>query len=136
MKGDFSHGDQKAARLVASALREDASAHEAGDFGAIGEQMDRIHGEVLALCGDLSDGISIGITFWDDWADARNHEWMYHEGIGQDDWPRLARHVADAIESGAPITDPILVRQYSSADRPGLLTRILGRLRRSRSGAD
>jgi catechol 2,3-dioxygenase-like lactoylglutathione lyase family enzyme len=61
------------------------------------------------------------------WADFRNHAWQCYDGMVREDWPRLARHVADAVEAGTPVTDPALVRYFQRAARPGLLAR-LGRL--------
>ena len=120
-------GEREAARILASALRRDATAQEAGNSEAIANRYDDVYAEVLALCSDLPDMVSRGFTFWDWWADARNHDWKYYDGIARNDWPRLARHVADAVEAAAPITDPVLVRHFERAARPGLFAR-LGRL--------
>ena len=123
-------GEREAARIVAAALRRDASAQEAGDFEAIAARYDDVYAEVLELSDDLPGEIGRSFTFWDEWCDARNHDWMYYPGIAREDWPRLARHVADAVESGATITDPVLVRHFEEAARPGLLGGFLGWLRR------
>jgi len=88
---------------------------------------------VLQLCNDLPETVATGFTFWDWWADARNHEWHYYKGITREDWPRLARHVADAVEAATPITDPVLVRHFQRAAQPGLFAR-LGRLLGLRRG--
>jgi len=127
---------REAARIVASALRQDAKAHEAGNFEAIAARYDDVYAEVLPLCEDLPGMIATGFTFWDWWSDARNHAWQYYEGITREDWPRLARHVADAVEAGSPITDPVLMRHFERAARPGLVRRLrkllgIGRGRRS-----
>jgi len=120
--------EREAARIVASALRQDAAAHEAGDFQAIANRYDDVYAEVLPLCSDLPGMVATGFTFWDWWADARNHEWQYYEGITRDDWPRLARHVADAVEAATPITDVVLMRHFQRAAQPSLFARIGRRL--------
>jgi hypothetical protein len=125
--GNKSPSEREAASIVASALRQDASAHEAGHFETIANRYDDVYAEVLALCTDYSAPVATAFTFWDWWADARNHAWQYYDGIVRDDWPRLAHHVADAVEAGTPITDPALVRHFQRAARPGLFAR-LGRL--------
>ncbi len=128
------HGEREAARIVALALRQDASAQEAGDFEAIAERYDDVYAEVLVLCNEVPDSLARGFTFWDEWCDARNHEWSYYSDIARDDWPRLARQVAEAVESGAPITDPVLVRHLEEAAEPGLLGKLLDWLGRRKRG--
>ena len=120
-------GEREAARIVASALRQDAIAQEAGNPEVIANRYDDVYAEVLPLCNGLPNLVARGFTFWDWWADARNHDWKYYDGIARDDWPRLARHVAEAVESAVPIADPVLVRHFECATRPGLLARF-GRL--------
>jgi hypothetical protein len=114
----------EAARIVASALRVDAAAQDAANFEAIAKRYDDVYGEVLSLCSEYPDTIATGFTFWDWWAGARNHEWQYYEGIARDDWPRLARHVADSVEAGVRISDPVLIRHFERAARPGPLARL------------
>jgi hypothetical protein len=117
-------GEREAAVIVASALRQDAAAQDAGKFDVIGERYDDVYGEVLSLCSEYPDTIATGFTFWDWWTDARNHDWQYYEGITRNDWPRLARHVADSVEAGRPISDAVLIRRFERARRPGPLARL------------
>lgn len=111
-------------RIIATALRQDAAAHDAGDFESIATRFDDVYAEVLTVCADYPDTVATGFTFWDWWADARNHDWQYYDGIDREDWPRLARHVADSIEAGAPVSDPQLIQQYELARQPGPITRL------------
>src|SRR5438552_10610357 len=74
-------GEREAARILASALRQDAAAQEASNFEAIANRYDDVYAEVLPLCSDLPDMVARGFTFWDWWADARNHDWKYYDGI-------------------------------------------------------
>jgi phage-related minor tail protein len=126
--------EREAARIVARALRQDAAAQDAGDFDAIAKRYDDVYGEVLPLCSKLPDPIATAFTFWDWWADARNHDWQYYEGIARDDWPRLARHIAHTVEAGVPISDPALRRHFQRVARPGPIAR-LKRLLRVRRGS-
>lgn len=117
--------EQEATALLADALRKDALAQDAGDVAAVGDRYDDVYQDVLALCEDLSGRAADGFLFWDWWCDARNHDWKYYyEGIARDDWPRLARHIADAIEQDLPITEPVLVKHFERAARPGLFARL------------
>jgi hypothetical protein len=111
--------------ILAAALRDDADAQAAGRAETIGERFDDVYGEILPLAPTFSVGVNIGFTFWDWWIDARNHQWLYYDGISESDWPRLARHVAHAIESGEPVSDPVLIRHFEAHAKPGLLTRFL-----------
>jgi len=121
--------EREAARVIAAALRQDAAAQDAGDFESIAKRYDDVYAEVLAVSSEYPDTVATGFTFWDWWADARNHDWQYYEGIERDDWSRLARHVADSIEAGLPISDPMLVRHFERARRPGPFTRLKRLLR-------
>ncbi len=48
-------GEREAARILASALRQDATAQEASNFEAIANRYDDVYAEVLPLCSDLPD---------------------------------------------------------------------------------
>lgn len=131
-------GEERAARaLVATALRREAAAQQAGDLQAIGACVEELEMRVRALRLDAPE-LERAFTFWDWWIDARNHDWRYHEGIARDDWPRLARHVADTVESGAPPSDPVLLRYLEQLTRPGPLARLvrwLGAMRPENEGS-
>jgi hypothetical protein len=125
--GNETPAQREAAGIVAAALRQDARAHEVGHFEAIAKRYDDVYAEVLAVCAGYSAPVVTAFTFWDWWADSRDHASQYYDGIVREDWPRLARHVADTVEASTPVTDPALVRPFQRAASPGLFAR-LGRL--------
>ena len=70
-------------------------------------------------------------TMWDAWVDARNYQWQYYDRMRAEDWPRLARQVADALAAGE---DPsaLVANHIGCRPRPSLLSRLrttIGRMR-------
>jgi hypothetical protein len=47
----------------------------------------------------------VALTFWDSWIDASNHEWRYYEPLKADDWPRLARSIAEDLRNDHDLKD-------------------------------
>src|SRR5688572_33351174 len=109
--------EQEAALIVADALRHDAAAHDAGNVDEVGGSYDDVLSEVLPLWNDAGGTVGAAFKFWDWWIDARSHGWRRPRGIARDDWPRLARHIAAALENGNPVTDPVLLERYAAANR-------------------
>jgi hypothetical protein len=92
---------------LAVRLREDARSHREGRFTSIGQSYwDLDHAAYKELKSD--DPLLIAHAFWDSWADARNHDWQFYPGIGQDDWPKLAEYLAVALEQGNPVEERVL----------------------------
>lgn len=89
----------EAAEILAKALVADAELHEANRYHEIGERYDDVYGELLPLDGASEAPVRVALEFWDGWIDARNHDWLYYEGIGEHDWPRYARVVSDCLRS-------------------------------------
>lgn len=118
-----------AVEFLASALEADAAAQEAGHTEEIGERYDEVLLEVRPVWDENADALSMGFHFWDCWADARNHDWNYYPGITENDWPGLAREVADAVRQGRQPEDlPTALRRSG----PGWLSRLKGRVRQAR----
>ena len=98
-------------------LRQDAAAHEAERYDAVGRDFDRVehhfpHGAAPELLR-----LHVALTFWDAWIDARNHGWP-RGPIALDAWPRHARAVADDLEAEREITDAAVLAQFDSAGHP------------------
>jgi hypothetical protein len=123
-----------AAEVVAEALLADAEAHDGGRYEEIGEKFDDVLAEVLPLPDAKAHHVSVAFSFWDGWIDARNHEWLYYEGIGRDDWPRHARAVTSALQVGCSPEDPALLRHFDRPPRPPLRTRLTRLLFGRRTG--
>lgn len=69
-------------------------------------------------------------SFWDGWIDARNHDWLYYEGIDKEDWPRHARAVAACLRSGRTPEDSTLRKHFDRPPRKPILERAAGMLLR------
>src|SRR5262245_8943532 len=94
--------------IVATALRRDADAHDAGAIDQVGESYDDVLAEGLPLWNEEGGTIGMAFRFWDAWAAARNRGWPDSEGIAREDWPRLARDIAVALETRSAVTEPVL----------------------------
>jgi hypothetical protein len=123
-----------AAEVVAEALLADAEAHEAGRYDEIGEQFDDVLAETLPLEDAKADHVTIAFSFWDGWIDARNHDWLYYEGIERHDWPKHARAVAACLQAGRSPDDPVLLRHFDPPPRIPLRTRFAQFVLRRRAG--
>ena len=112
-----------AAEIVAEALLADAEAHLAERYDEIGERFDDVLAEVLPLQDVDEHQVRVAFSFWDGWVDARNHDWLYYEGIQQQDWPRHARAVAACLRAGRSPDDPTLQKHFDRPPRTPLLAR-------------
>ena len=101
--------------IVATALRREAVLHDSERFDRIGDAYDDVEMELLPLETSCARDIAIAIamSFWDSWIDARNHDWHYYQGISQSDWPVLARTIASMLDTGAPITEPGVLKRFA-----------------------
>lgn len=113
-----------AAEVVAEALLADADAHDAGRCDEIGEKFDEVLADALPLPDAKAHHVSVAFNFWDGWIDARNHDWLYYEGIDRDDWPRHARAVASALRVGSSHDDLAVLKHFDRPPRPPLRTRL------------
>lgn len=114
----------EAADILAKALEDDAAAHEAGQYSSIGERYDDVYGEILPI-DDIPGPLSaLAFRFWDDWCDASQHDWMYHEPIRKEDWPLIARTIAKCLRSGELPTDPLILREFTPEPRLSFVQRL------------
>ena len=76
-------------------LERDIEAHEAGRYDEIGLAFDDAPDWALGEENDQEDAHRLGTaySFWDQWIDARNHDWRYYPDIKQEDWPIIARQI-------------------------------------------
>ena len=110
-------------RLV-TYLRSDAAAHDAGRFDAIGRPFDSFeHRFPAATGGDVAE-LRLALTFWDAWIDARNHEWQTTAGIQPQQWPVLARAIADDLAAGRPVQDASVRARFDVERNAGLSERV------------
>jgi hypothetical protein len=74
--------NNEAANILASALENDANNHDAGIHQEIGLNWDNIYAEILPIEEDINSPLyNMTFRFWDEWGDAANHGWQYHEPI-------------------------------------------------------
>ena len=84
---------------LASHLEMAAEAQEAGNLPAIETGFDVLDEVLPRGEGPEYDKLHIAFHFWDGWIDARNHDWQYYKGIGEQDWPQLARLIASDLRA-------------------------------------
>ncbi len=109
--------------LMAQALEQEARLRDQGEFRQIGAAYDPTYGQILEINSDYDEAIGFAFTFWDNWVDASNHDWQYHEPISQHDWPRFAREIAEAVRNGALPSNEFLVDQIRLKPRVSLWQR-------------
>ena len=97
--------------IMASALEAEAALQDRGAIREIGDIYDPTYGRILEVNADYDEAVAFAFTFWDNWVDASNHDWQYHEPIGERDWPRFAREIALAVRQGQIPDNDFLVEQ-------------------------
>ena len=107
------NGPTEVDEIVAAALLQDAHTHDAGSYDRIANRYDDVYGEVLPLEGNKARRIAIAFNFWDGWCDASNHEWRYYNRIAINEWPILARHIAEKLRHGEDASDPRVLELFS-----------------------
>src|SRR5207249_10355862 len=109
-----------------SGLEAAAQAQESGHLGGV-ETGYRELDSVLPRTDDpVYHKLEIALEFWDGWIDARNHDWLYYEGIQREDWPRLARGIVDDLRQDREISDQRVVQRFNwrrRATRPSVWAR-------------
>jgi hypothetical protein len=106
-----------------------ADAHEAGDFRAIEREFDAFEASLTQDASAIAHDVLLAFGFWDAWTDSSNHDWKYHEPIRRDDWPHLAREIAESLRRRAPIVNPALAQFAVEPVRRSWWSRLLGRLK-------
>jgi hypothetical protein len=113
---------------VAGALERAAEAHDAGCYRDLSNIYDEVDVPETRGEGDRFAKVGIALNFFDGWVDASNHDWLYYEGISQDDWPRFARIIVTALRSDREVPTPMVLRHFDlrgSVRDPSILDRIL-----------
>ena len=108
---------------LVSNLRLDADAHEADQFDAVGRRFDWLEHRFPRGTAPELGRLHIALTFSDGWIHARNHGWPPGP-IGIDDWPSLARSVADDLSADREITNPKVLENFDFVAHPRLNERV------------
>ena len=104
-------------------LRQDAAAHEAEQYDAVGRRFDALEHRFPRGTAPELGRLHIALTFWDGWVHARNHGWPAGP-IGMAEWPRLARVVAADLEADRDPTDGTILRHFDLVAHPNLDERV------------
>lgn len=104
-------------------LREDAAAHDAGNFDAVGRRFDSVEHQFPRGTDPELDRLHIALTFWDGWVHARNHGWPPGP-IGMNEWPELARAVASDLEADRNPTSAVVLKNFDLVANPKLNERV------------
>jgi hypothetical protein len=122
----------EAKQALIDKLSRDAVAHESGRYRDIGGAFDELDANLPRDGGPEFDQLLIALAFWEGWIDARNHDWLYYDEIGRDDWPVLARRMVESMAEAREITEPSILRHFdfrARQPREGRLKSLLTRLR-------
>lgn len=117
--------EPEARRALMKALQKDACYHEQGLFNRVGEDFDKLDGEIPRTIHDKH--FWIAFTFWECWVDQCNHGFyqQFYDGIGKEDWPVFAREIAQCLERQEVILNPVVLQQFDlSSQGPGFFERL------------
>ena len=115
-------------------LLQDAAAHEAGQYDAVGRRFDALEYRFPTGTAPELGRLHIALTFWDGWVHARNHGFPPGP-ITEADWPGLAREVAADLAAERDITNEKVLLHFDIVAHPKLDERVqilAARLRGSR----
>jgi hypothetical protein len=104
-------------------LREDADAHEAENYDAIGRRFDAVEYRFPRGTDPELGRLHIALTFWDGWVHARNHGWPPGP-IEMTEWPALARAVAADLEADRDLTSEDVLAHFDLVAHPRLNERV------------
>lgn len=104
-------------------LLQDATAHEAGEYDAVGRRFDAVEHRFPTGTAPELGKLHIALTFWDGWVHARNHGWPPGP-IAESEWPQLARSVAADLQADRDLTDEKVLRHFDIVAHPKLDERV------------
>jgi len=117
--------NKEAAEIFAKALENDANDHDAGKYENIGMKWDDIYAQILPIEDDINNPIyGMAFRFWEDWGDASNHEWQYHEPIKKEQWPIFARELAQSLKTGSMPQNQAIIENFKPKPKVGLFKRL------------
>ena len=114
---------ENARDAIVTPLRQDATAHDAEQYDTVGRRFDALEHRFPRGTAPELGRLHIALTFWDGWVHARNHGWPPGP-IAIDEWPRLARVVADDLAADRDITDATILTHFNLVAHPHLNERV------------
>ena len=127
---------EEACDAIVTQLLQDADAHEAGHYDAVGRRFDAVEHRFPTGTAPELGRLHIALTFWDGWVHARNHGWPPGP-ISESEWPRIARSVVADLQANRDVTDEKVLRHFDIVAHPKLDERVqilAARLRGAREG--
>ncbi len=102
----------KAAELLAGALEKSADAHESGSLGDELAHLERVRSQVSNM-NDIPRPIyKLAMRFWKEWATASANHWEVDSPIEKDQWPAMARTVAEHVRIGRLPPDKQILNNF------------------------
>ena len=105
-----------ARQALVAGLLEDAAAHDAGRYAAIGRQMPAIDDTVSRQDSSRTRQLQLALRFWRGWMDARDERWLDgdpEKRMTLTDWPRFARVIASDLALDRATRDPAIVARFA-----------------------
>lgn len=104
-------------------LSDDADAHDAENYDAIGRRFDAIEYRFPRGTDPELGRLHIALAFWDGWVHARNHGWPPGP-IRLDEWPRLARAIAADLRADRDLAEDQVLTHFDLVAHPQLNERV------------
>jgi hypothetical protein len=117
----MSYGEARDA--IVTQLLQDAAAHDAGQYDAVGRRFDAIEHRFPTGTAPELGRLHIALTFWDGWVHARNHGWPPGP-ITEGEWPELARNVAADLTADRDVTSDKVLQNFDIVAYPKLNERV------------
>lgn len=115
-------------KMLIDAIRADAKRHEEGNYGELGCEFDTLEDcRSQQLDSPRDKNFGIAHTFWDSWIDQVRHGFAqnFYRGIAPDDWPSLAREIANNLELETPIENTTILKLFNLAPRVTWWSRVM-----------
>lgn len=115
----------EAAKILATSLEEDIKTQELRSPLEIGEKWDDVYAQLLPIEDEIENPVySLAFQFWDDWGDASNHDWLYHEPITKEQWPIYAREIASNLRVGKLPESIAIIEMFSPKPKVGFIQKL------------
>ena len=117
--------NEEAAAILVQALEKETQLHNAGSHDAIGAAYDDVLSEILPITEYHDKQRDMVMRFWDDWCDASNHNWLYHEPMKKEDWPKCAELIVQGLRDGKSLSEEPALSQFIPKPRISIIKRLL-----------
>ncbi len=115
----------EATEILARALEADIETQELGNHLEIGEKWDDVYAELLPIEEEINNPIySLAFRFWDDWGDASNHNWLYHEPVTKEQWPVYAREIVSSLRACKLPESATIIEIFLPKPKAGLIQKL------------